>query len=206
MCDEDQSWESFFVASALVGEVGGWLLMRRLLYWTFHVWRGSIMTVIFRGRRTIWWCWRVTPIAPRIVLDVSCVTRINHDSHFSWQAHYLVMLEGDSYRSAHCTGRFMCDEDQSWQSIFVAGALFGDVGGWLLSLRALYWTFHVWRGSIMRAICRGTRTRWWSWTVTPDAPLIVLDVSCVTRINHESHFGGRRTICFTCCDSQTWMS
>ena len=29
------------------------------------------------------------PVAPRIVNDVSYVTRINHDSHFSWQATYL---------------------------------------------------------------------------------------------------------------------
>ena len=27
-------------------------------------------------------------MAPRIVLDVSCVTGINHESHFSWQAQY----------------------------------------------------------------------------------------------------------------------
>ena len=34
----------------------------------------------------------------------------------------------------------------------MAGAVFGDVRGWLLLLRALYWTFPVWRGSIMRLI------------------------------------------------------
>ena len=28
----------------------------------------------------------VTPDNPRIVLDVSCVTRINQKSHFSWHA------------------------------------------------------------------------------------------------------------------------
>ena len=31
-------------------------------------------------------------VAPRIVNDVSCVTDINHESHFAWQAQYLVML------------------------------------------------------------------------------------------------------------------
>ena len=36
------------------------------------------------------------------------------ECHFSWQAQYLVMLEGDSCCSAHCTGCFICDEDQSW--------------------------------------------------------------------------------------------
>ena len=34
-----------------------------------------------------------TPVAPRIVLDVSCVTRINHQCQKSWQAEYLVKLE-----------------------------------------------------------------------------------------------------------------
>ena len=36
----------------------------------------------------------MTPVAPRIVNNVSHVTRINHASYFSWQAQYLVMLEG----------------------------------------------------------------------------------------------------------------
>ena len=30
------------------------------------------------------------PVAPRIVNDFSCETRINHHSHFAWQAQYLV--------------------------------------------------------------------------------------------------------------------
>ena len=37
-----------------------------------------------------------------IVNDVSYVSRINHDSHFSWQAQYLVMLKGHLCCSAHC--------------------------------------------------------------------------------------------------------
>ena len=41
-------------------------------------------------------------LAPRIVNDVSYVTRINHEIHFAWQAHYLVTLEGDCGCSAHC--------------------------------------------------------------------------------------------------------
>ena len=35
----------------------------------------------------------MTFVAPRIVNDVSCVTRINHEIHFAWQAQYLVKLE-----------------------------------------------------------------------------------------------------------------
>ena len=53
------------------------------------------MRFIFRGRASIWRSWRLTLVAPRIVNDVSFVTRINHEIHFSWQAQYLVMLEGN---------------------------------------------------------------------------------------------------------------
>ena len=42
------------------------------------------------------------PVVPRIVTDVSYVTRINHACHFSWQVQYLVTLEGDACCSAHC--------------------------------------------------------------------------------------------------------
>ena len=73
---------------------------------TFHTWRGSIMTAIFRGRRNIWWGWMVTPVAPRIVSNVSCATRINHDSHFPWQAQYLVRLDGQTCCSVQCKWRF----------------------------------------------------------------------------------------------------
>ena len=31
-------------------------------------------------------------VAPRIVNDVSYVTKINHESHLAWQAHHLVTL------------------------------------------------------------------------------------------------------------------
>ena len=41
-------------------------------------------------------------VAPRIVSNVSYVTRSNHEIHFAWQAQYLVRSEGDSCRFAHC--------------------------------------------------------------------------------------------------------
>ena len=44
----------------------------------------------------------MTLVAPRIVNDVSCETRINHEIHFAWQAHCLVKLDCDSCCSAHC--------------------------------------------------------------------------------------------------------
>ena len=34
----------------------------------------------------------MTHVAPRIVNNVSFVTRINHEIHFSWLAQYLVSL------------------------------------------------------------------------------------------------------------------
>ena len=118
----------------------------------FRKWCLIFWSAIFRGRR----CWRLTPVAPRIVLDISCVISM---IHFSWQVQYLVILEGDSWCSENCTARFMCDRYQSCQSFFMAGAIFGKVGGCLLLLRALYWTFHVSRGSIMRLIFRGRRNK-----------------------------------------------
>ena len=57
---------------------------------------------IICGRRSIWLRWRVTPVAPRIVNDVSYVTRINPENHISWQAQYLATLEDDTCCSAHC--------------------------------------------------------------------------------------------------------
>ena len=44
----------------------------------------------------------MTLVAPRIVNSVSCVTRINHETHFLWQAQYLVSLDDDTCCSAHC--------------------------------------------------------------------------------------------------------
>ena len=161
------------VAGAVFGEVGGWLYLLRALEMTFHMWCGSMMRFILRGRRSIWWSWRVTLLAPRIGNDVSYVMRINYDIHFSvagavfgevggwllllrawemtfhmwrgsimtfifpWQAPYLVKLEGDFTCSAHWKWCFICDADQRCDSFCVAGAIFGEVGGWLLLLRAL---------------------------------------------------------------------
>ena len=55
----------------------------------------------------------MAPVVPRIVNNVSYVTRISHDSHFAWQAQYSVMLGDDTGCSAHCKERFICEEDQS---------------------------------------------------------------------------------------------
>ena len=46
-------------------------------------------------------------VSPRIVNDVSYVTRIDDASHFAWQAQHLVMLEDEICCSAHCKWRFI---------------------------------------------------------------------------------------------------
>ena len=117
----------------MLGSVAHWK-WRFTCFQLFSVWS---WVVILRGRRSIWWGWRVLPVAPRIVNDVAYVMRINHDIHFVWQAQYLVRLEGDACCSPHCKWRFICDADQSWHSFCVASAVFGEVGGWSLLLRAL---------------------------------------------------------------------
>ena len=50
------------------------------------------MSVTFRGRRSSWLCWRDISVAPRSVTNVSYVMRINHESHFPWQAQQSVIL------------------------------------------------------------------------------------------------------------------
>ncbi len=87
----------------------GYLCCSAQKWMTCHVWPGSIMRVLCRGSHSIWWCWKATSVASRNVNDVSCVTRINHESAFWWKAQYLVMLEGYLCCSAQCTWRFMCD-------------------------------------------------------------------------------------------------
>ena len=55
-----------------------------------------------RGRRSIWWGWRVTWLAQRIGNDVSYVTQITDDIDFVWQAQCLVRLAGDfSWQAQH---------------------------------------------------------------------------------------------------------
>ena len=103
----------------------------------------------FHGNCNSWWSCRVTRVAPRIVLDVSYVTRINNQRNLSWHGRYLVKFEGDSWSSAHVwQGSIMT-------SCFMAGPIFGEVRRWLLKPRLLYWTFHVWRGWIMGVVFCG---------------------------------------------------
>ena len=96
------------------------------------------MRFILRGRRSIWWSWSVTLVAPRILNDVSYVRRINHAVHFAWQAQYLARFEVDFASSAHSKWRFICDADQSWDAFCVPGAVFGEVGVWVFVAGAAF--------------------------------------------------------------------
>ena len=98
---------------------------------TFHMCRRSLVTLILRGRRSIWWGWTLTVLAPRIGNDVSYVMRIVDDIDFVWQAQHLVRLDADCTCSAHWKWRCICDADRRWHWFCVAGAVFGEVGGWL---------------------------------------------------------------------------
>ena len=109
------------------------IILESSFYWRKHFREFPLKSWAsrFRGRRSIWWGWRVTLLAPRIGNDVSYVTQIIDDIHFAWQAQYLVKLEGDFTCSTHWRWRCICDADHSWHSFCVAGAVFGEVGGWL---------------------------------------------------------------------------
>ena len=68
---------------------------------TFHPFSANFFEILDgRGRRSR--VWTMTHVAPRIVNNVSFVSRINHEIHFSWQAQYLVKLDNDTCYSAHC--------------------------------------------------------------------------------------------------------
>ena len=169
-----------------------------------HGFLGQILNSEFRGN--IWWCRRVTPVAPRIVLDSACVRKINHQCHFSWQVQYLVMLEGDSCCSVHCTGRFMCDGDQSWAPFFMAGAVFGDVGVWVLLLRAMHWMFHGLRPSNMNVVVplrlesyRLLRAMYWTLHVATIKDECRSSIVFLIPIGCSAQCTGR----FMCCGYQT---
>ena len=149
ICRADHRWRSFCLAGAVFGEVGGWLYLLHALEMTFHMSRRSLMTCILRGRRSFWWGWRVTLLAPRIGNEVAYVTQIIDDLDIAWQAQYLVRLAGDFTFSAHWKWSFICHADHWWRSFCVAGAVFGEVGGWLYLLHALEMMFHMWGRSLM---------------------------------------------------------
>ena len=64
------------------------------------------------------------PLAPRIVNSVSCVKRIQHGIHFSWQAQYLVRLgmllvAPRIVNSVSCVKRIQHEIHFSWQAQYL---------------------------------------------------------------------------------------
>ena len=57
---------------------------------------------LFAWQASIWSGWKVTFVAPRIVNNVSNVTKIKHASHFACQAQFLVRLDNDTCCSSQC--------------------------------------------------------------------------------------------------------
>ena len=129
----------------------------------------------------------------------------------SWQAQYLVRLEGDLIGSAHWKWRFICDADEGCDSFCVAGAVFAEFEGWLYLLHAMERTYPMWcgwrmlfilrgrrsicwvwmvtlRGWRMRFILRGRRSICWVWRVTLLAPRNGNDVSDVMRMKDEANY------------------
>ena len=196
ICDADRRWHWFCVAGAVFGEVGGWLFVA-----------GAALRDIVGDSRSAKCCILQCKIVPKIGPGRSPKRRVRISSdilglcsdyprivfllaealqgvsaeilrfQISWQVQYSVRLEGDFTCTTHWKWGFIRGADHRRHSFCVAGAVFGDVGGWLYLLHALEMTFHMWRRSLMTFILRGRRSIWWSWTVTLVAPRILNDVS-----------------------------
>ena len=111
ICDGHQSCKSFYAAGAVFGAVGGWVLLLCALQMTFDMsWR-SMMWVILRSRRSIWWGWRVSPVALRIENDVWYVMDQWCESFFLAGKVLGDVAVDDTCCSAHCKCRFLCDDD-----------------------------------------------------------------------------------------------
>ena len=62
----------------------------------------------------------MSPVALRIVDDVSYVTRINHESHFAWQAQHLVTLVTLVLRACKC--KLCSNNKEQYRSIVLCSA------------------------------------------------------------------------------------
>ena len=68
-------------------------------------------------------------LAPRIVNDVSYVTRINHEIHFAWQAQYLVKLECDfSWQAQHLVTFDILGDSRSARSCIFQYKIVSKIG------------------------------------------------------------------------------
>ena len=149
--------------------------------------------VILRGRRSIRWCSRMTPVVPRIGNNVSHVTRISYDSHFAWLAQYSVMLKCHFSWQAQYSVKFGMIAGArnvvffntkcswwSWKVTSVARRVADDgfqLGSFSDPARIMLgsaphwkWRFSCFREISLkcwRIILRGRRSIWWCWRMPP---------------------------------------
>ena len=174
------------------------------------------MRVFLRGRRSIWWGWRMTRVAPRIVNNISYATRMKFKCHFWWQAQYLVKFKChyDSRSAKCCIFQY---------KMLVASpkvtSVARRVADWRICGRIMLGSFsdhsRIGLGSVAhckwRFICfgeisvkfwsdilRGRRSIRWCWRMTSVAPRIVNNVSNVTRIHQESLFAWQAQYIWWC--------
>ena len=155
ICDADQSWDSFCVAGAVFGEVGVWVFVAGAAFGDILgdsrstkccIFQYKIVSKIGRVRspkrrvRDDDFIFGSCSDYPRIVFILAeAIQRVSAailNLKISWQAQYLLRLEVDIACSAHWKWSFIWDADQTWDSFCVAGAVFGEVRGWLCLLRA----------------------------------------------------------------------
>ena len=127
------------------------------------------------------------------ILQYKIVSKIGPGmSGARWRFHARIMVGWSSNRlsiGGSTSGSFRWNLELQ---DFVAGAVFGEVGGCLLLLRAhCKWRFILCDADpwwMMRFILRGRRSICWVWRVTLLAPHIRNDVSYVTQITHDIVF------------------
>ena len=231
ICDADQWWHSFCVAGAVFGEVRVGLFVAGaalrdilgdsrdakccILQYKIVSKMGRVRSRKRRVRDDVVGCGRIIVGCGRIIVgcgriivessfywrSIQGVTAEIWSFQISWQAHYLVRLQGDFTCSTHWKWRCICDTDQEWHSFCVAGAVFDDIGGWLYLLQ-----FYMWRRSGMTFILRGRRSIWWYWRVTLLAPRIGNDVLYVTQISDDIHFAWQAQYLVKCESDFSWQA
>ena len=167
ICAADHWWHSFCVAGAVFAEFEGWLFVT-----------GAALRDILGDSRSAKCCILQYKIVSKMGWVSSPKRRVRDDDFIVGLSSDIVgyrriILESSFYWRKHSGSIRWNLELQD----FVAGAVFGEVRGWLYLLHALEMRFHMWRRSLMTFILRGRRSIWWSWTVTLVAPHIVNEVS-----------------------------
>ena len=124
MCDADQSWDSFCVAGAVFGEVGVWLFVA-----------GAAFGDILGDSRSAKCCIFQYKIVFKVGRVRSPKWRVRDAIFWSDYRRIVVGLSSNRLSIGGSNSRSF-----RWSlelTDFVAGAVFGEVGGWLCMLRAL---------------------------------------------------------------------